>query len=159
MPLPASQIEFVDLYKPPLASPHVEHDHEWRPSHLMRAWLNSRLAPDPSAPGKIIVTVREASVIEKGVPTEDGLSGALKRETERTLTGRLDWTIAYEGPEINWQTNAYAESVRSIPEQATLNEVDRAYNSIIEALSGHLDQRIEDQVRGLNEARAAQPPM
>ena len=144
--VPASQVEFVDSYRPTLRAPNVEHTHEFRPAHLVRLWLNERLATSPSEPGKLIVEITQASVTEEALETEKGVRGAIKQEPERKLTGTLKWEIRYEGPEVRWKTSAYAEASRMIPEYASLNQADKIYNDVIEALGDHLDRRIEEQV-------------
>lgn len=150
--VPASRVEFIDSYKPVLTPPHVEQDHAFRPTHLVRMWLNERLQTSPSEPGKVIVEITDASVVETPLETEGGLRGAVKQEPERAVTGRLNWIIRYDGPEMKWKKDAYAEVTHTIPEQATLNQADKAYNQVIEDLADHLDRQVEVQINSLRQA-------
>ncbi|MFO1187409.1 MAG: hypothetical protein U1E87_08160 [Alphaproteobacteria bacterium] len=150
--VPAGAISLVDNYKPPLVSPNVEQNHETRPAHIPRRWIDARTKAIAGAPGAITLTVSDASVVEQPLEVKTDWKHALSRQAEKKLTANLAWRLSYDGPQLNWTADGTATSTQTVLEESSLNEADADYNAMIEALAAAFDGKLAQQ---LGELRAA----
>ena len=59
----AAALEVVDLYRPPLAAPHVEHVSPAIPSLVFKRWAERRLVPAGGS-AALRVTIEDARIVE-----------------------------------------------------------------------------------------------
>jgi hypothetical protein len=150
--VPAGAITLVDNYKPPLVAPNVEQNHEARPAHIPRRWIDARTKAITGAPGAITLTLSDASVIEQPLEVKTDWKHALSRQAEKKLTANLAWRLSYDGPQLTWAAAGTATTTQTVLEESSLNEADADYNAMIESLAAAFDGKLEQQ---LGELRAA----
>ena len=86
----AGALEIVDLYRPPLAAPHVEHLSPAIPGIVFARWARRRLAP-VGGPARIVVTIAEAQIVETLLATDDSLQGAVTVGRRRASKAAARW--------------------------------------------------------------------
>lgn len=150
--VPAGAITLVNNYKPPLVPPNVEQNHEARPAHIPRRWIEARTKAIAGAPGAITLTVSDASVIEEPLEVKTDWKHVFSRQAEKKLTANLAWRLSYDGPQLSWTADGTATSTQTVLEESSLNEAAADYNAMIEALAAAFDGKLVQQ---LGELRAA----
>ena len=146
--LAVSDVEVTDLYRPPLARPHVEHLAPVAPAAAFRRWAGLRLHAAGGG-ARLRVAIEDARIVETPLETDDSLLGLLTAEPAARLEGRGAVSVALTGPggEVLATARAEAFEVREVPEDATLNERDELMYQIVEALAGRLDGILETEIR------------
>ena len=144
----ASLLEVVDLYRPPLRPPHVEHLAPAIPSIVVRRWAEQRLVPVGGA-ARLRVTIEDARIVETPLAVDDSLTGVLTVEQAARLDGRVAVTVALIGPAGEPLASASGEATRArtVPEDATLNEREELMFQIVEDLAAALDEVLSANVR------------
>jgi hypothetical protein len=146
--LAVGTIEFVDRYVPPYAAPNVEHLFPIAPAKAVRNWVKARLSAT-GASGRARVVLREASVVTKSLPTRGGIAGLFYTEPEQRYDAVVEATIEIldERGEKRAFVSTRAERSRSLSEGTTLNERERAWFEITEALMRDFDAEMERAIR------------
>jgi hypothetical protein len=143
--LDVSKIEIVDAYKPPLASPNVEHLMPVAPAAAARQWARDRLGSTGSSGRRAVFTIDNGAVTETLLKRQSGLRGALTvDQSERydaTLAVRLE--IFDIGGRRLGIADANARRSRSVPENITLDARDKIWFSITETLANDLNAELE----------------
>ncbi len=139
-------IEIVDLYRPPLRPPHVEHQFSIVPSQIARIWVRDRLELAGGA-GTVKLTIRDGAVTETAVPVKGGLFGMFRRDVARRLTGRLEVQLDFAGVgSAGASTTAIVEATREILEDAERAEVEAVYYEMIRDLADAFDRELTRQI-------------
>ena len=145
--LDVAQIEILDEYLPPLKPPYVEHLFSTSPAVAAARWGTERMtAVGTSRKARFIV--RNASVVETSLEVEEGLEGALTTDQSERYQARLSVVIEIvseaRGREAFVEANAVR--ARSVPEDATLNERQRLFHAMTEALLDDLNAELERNI-------------
>ncbi len=131
-------VEVVDLYRPPLRAPHVEHRFRVAPAQIARAWARDRLDLTGGA-GAVKLTIMEASVIEEPIAPKGGLFGWLRADPERRLVARLAVQLDFVGATGAASTEATAIVTRTVLEGVDEAALERVYFEMIEELETVFD--------------------
>lgn len=146
--LEVAVVNIVEGYAPPLAPPHVEHLFPTTPAAAAARWARDRLQP-VGRTGEARFTILEASVVEVPLPVSGGIVGALSREQaeryDAVLEVRLD--IVNAGGLRAGSVTARAIRSQTVPEGITLNERERVWFALTEALMQSLNAELEANIR------------
>lgn len=145
--LPVAALEIEMRYVPPNRPPNVEHTYSVSPADIARAWARDRIVLNGTA-GRVRVIIREASVIEEGLPTQGGLRGYLTTEQDRKLTARLRVELVIEEARGTGRANAEATSSRTLPETANISAVEVEYYGLLDQLARNFDAQMSSQLGG-----------
>lgn len=131
-------------YRSPLAPPNVEHLFPVAPAMAAEQWARDRLVAAGSS-GRLIYTVREASVVETPLDTESGVQGLFAIDQSERYEARL--VVRVRLADIVGLTRATveveAERSVTVPEDATLKERETTWFGLSEALMNDLDAELE----------------
>jgi hypothetical protein len=151
----ASEVQFVDNYRPPLAAPNVEHQFQQTPAAAVRDWSRARLAAAGQA-GTVRVTVVEGSVKEVQLPTRQGLAGAFYNEENVRYDGVVEVNIEFTpraGVNVEpSQARARAVRTTTMLESATVNQRNQVYVNLLRGLMEDLDQQLVGVMRQFMQA-------
>jgi hypothetical protein len=93
--LDVADIQVTSAYPPRMAAPNVDHLMNPSPTEAVRLWAQDRLRSGGTN-GRILVTVKDASVIERFLPKNHDLRGAFTRDQEREYVGHLVVDVSAE---------------------------------------------------------------
>ncbi|MBM3508077.1 MAG: hypothetical protein FJX64_10335 [Alphaproteobacteria bacterium] len=146
----ATEVQFVDNYRPPLAPPNVEHQFQQTPAAAVRDWARSRIAAAGQA-GTVRVTVVEASVVEVRLTTRKGIGGLFYNEQDTRYDGTVEVTIDFvPRAGVNMPTSqARARAVRTqtMPESSTVNQRSTVYVIVLRGLMEDIDAQLVAAMR------------
>lgn len=145
--LDVASVEIVDDYESPLRPPNVEHEFPVTPAAAARRWAKERLkAVGQSGVARAIV--RDASVVEVDLKQKGGLTGLFTTEQSQRYDARLvmEIEIRSERGFKDAFVSAEAKRSRTVPENLTLNEREKVYFKITEAVMGDLNAQLEKQI-------------
>ena len=138
----AATIEIVDLYRPPLAAPNVEHTFSRSTAAAARAWARQRIAA-AGGDGTVTVTIDDASVVAVPLTTRPGVMGLFFDQQSIRYDATLEVTIEYDGPLVA-ESSARSRVLKSqtVPESISLNEKDQVFYDLLEGLMQDLDEQL-----------------
>lgn len=84
-----SNIQVLEEYRSPGGPPNVEHLMPYTPADAMQLWVKQRLKAS-GGPHTMQVVIRDASVVEKQLPVEGGLTGMFKVQQDKEYHARLE---------------------------------------------------------------------
>ena len=155
----ATEVQFVDNYRPTLAPPNVEHQYPQTPAAAVRDWTRARIAAAGAA-GVVRVTVVEASVVEVRLPTREGVGGMFFNEENIRYDGAIEVTIDFipragvtVGPS---QARARTVRTQTMLESSTLNQRSTIYFNLLRGMMDDLDQQLGAAVRQYMQSALAQ---
>ncbi len=146
--LNVGEIRVVNEYRSPLKSPNVEHELPVKIDQSVRRWAQDRLQAVGSSGAYAVLTIKDASAVERDLPKTSGLKGLFTKD--QSALYEFNVSAELELVSINGSKGlATAQSMRkkSISEEATLNERDRMYFDQTEALMRDFDLEMEKNIR------------
>ena len=146
--LDAVRIEVVEQYKSIGARPYVEHEFPHRPAALAAHWATDRLKAVGT--GNVVrLTVLNGSVVEVPLARTDGVKGVFTIDQSEKYNGTLAVRVEIIGP--GGQQLAYVRSqatqTRTVPEDITLADREKAWFRMTEALMNNLNLSLERQIK------------
>ena len=147
--LDVGQLEIVPEYQSPGRSPNVEHLMPVSPEGAAVRWAQDRLKPVGST-GYARVTIKDAKVVVVPLKTDKGVAGLFKTEQEERYDASLDVAVEILDQRhlpIGSDVVARASRSRTVPEGITINERDRVFYEISEALAKDIDQQLDQLIR------------
>lgn len=145
----AARVEVRSEYSRPNRPPHVEHLMPLAPDRAAGQWAADRLQANGDEAALVLLTVHEASVVEKRLTVERGLSGLLKNEQAESYYAQLDATVevvdALTGIALGAATAKVWRS-QTLAENATANERDEMWFGLVETLIGDFDRAMEARI-------------
>lgn len=144
----AAALEVVDLYRPPLAAPHVEHASPAIPSLVFERWAERRLVP--AGGGAVLrVTIEDARIVETPLEVNESLTGILVNEHASRFEGRGAVTVALVDAAGNALATARGVTARgvTVAENATLREREDTLYALVRRMAADLDAVLEENVR------------
>ena len=146
--LDVARIDIVEAYRSPLKAPNVEHLFPVRPSHAARQWARDRLRPGGDK-GWAEAVISDASATETALQRTEGIRGAFT--TDQTERYDVVMTVAVRifdsaGKELA-NASATARHSRTVAEDATLNDRERAWYRMTAAMIRALDRTLEREMR------------
>ena len=146
--LQARTLDIVSEYKTPMSAPNVEHRMATSPDMALRRWAADRLR---LAGGENIarLTIVDASVIETRLAGQGGLRGAFTNEQSERYQAKLKVRLEILEPNAISRGFAMAEVSRSvtIAEDASLNEREKVWFDLIEALMTDFNVEFEKSIK------------
>lgn len=151
--LDVAQIDIVDEYRMPLADPNVEHRAPLAPGAAAERWARDVLRAAGNS-GRAVFRVTKGSLVASPLKTTSGISGWFKvDQAERydaSIDGRIDLYGA-DGRRIG-EASAQATRYQTIAEDASLNDRQRLWYTLVEAtardFAGAMEQAIRRDLRG-----------
>ncbi|MEK9672612.1 MAG: hypothetical protein VW268_08925 [Rhodospirillaceae bacterium] len=133
--LAVARIDVVRAYASPLKAPNIEHKMETTPTQALSVWANDRLkAVQPSGGHQARLTIDTASIVETPLKRTEGIRGAFT--TDQSHRYDLDLRATIEILDRNGQRIGHATARinrnRTMPENATLNELHSAWFDLME---------------------------
>tara|TARA_R110002110_G_scaffold415852_1_gene658117 strand:- start:22304 stop:22903 length:600 start_codon:yes stop_codon:yes gene_type:complete len=146
--LDAAELEIVDGFKSPFASPNIEHLMPVSPATAMRRWARDRLLPVGSG-GRIVFTIADAAVIETPLAPTPGLRGAVTKDQSERYDARLEVQITVDGGDTRRRGEVTAEAMRSrtVAEGISLNEREKIWFQMTEDLVTNMNGELETAIR------------
>jgi len=143
-----ANIEIVDLYKSPLKEPNVEQSFPTPPAAAFKHWVGDRLR-GVGTNGSLRVTIKDASALRVPLPRTGGIEGLFTTDQVERVDATVDvlLEILDNGGRPEASVTARAQRSRSLPEGLSLNERDKFYEEISEALVNDLNATIEQNMR------------
>ena len=146
--LDVAKIEIVLFFEPPLKAPHVEHEMPVPPHKAIERWVVDRIRTVGRS-GQAVLTVRDASVVEKRLKPLGGIKGTFTKEQSERYDARVEVEIsAIDGRGLR-SAKAMTTSSRSrtVPEDATLRQRQILWYELTERIMQDFDRTFEAQIR------------
>lgn len=146
--LNVSRLETVSRYKAPLKRPNVEHLIPAQPEKALKQWATDRLKT-AGRTGLARFTVHEASVIEEKLKMDSSFTGVFTKQQSERYTARVEASVEVFDAIGKRRGFASANAVRSktIREDATLNERDKAWSDLVEELVTAFDKEMTKNIK------------
>ncbi len=160
--LQAGNIEVVDNSqnapaKPGILGSRVEQRFPNQPAEMIRKWANQRLVAAGGA-NRLVVTIDEASATQTDLPKLKGLEGAFTKQQAWKVDANARVHIQLFTPDKNFaaaEATAQAGASKTIREDASPYERDKAYNELTQTLMTSLNDELDHQINGyFNKYRA-----
>lgn len=146
--LNVARIEVENRYVSPATRPNVEHEFPVSPAAAASNWGRDRLRAVGSS-GVARVIVRRASVVEVPLKRTTGVKGAFTRDQSERYDAVIDMMV--ELRDANGKVRVTAESTakrsRSVSENISLNDREKVWFEMTEAMMADLNTALENQVR------------
>tara|TARA_R110000787_G_scaffold32297_1_gene85297 strand:+ start:153 stop:746 length:594 start_codon:yes stop_codon:yes gene_type:complete len=148
IPLDVARIEVENQYVSPAAEPNVEHRFPVSPAQSALNWGRDRLKP-AGASGVARVVVERASVVEVPLAPTPGIRGVFTKDQSERYEGVV--TVSVQLFDENGASRAVVRSTaqrsQTVPENISLNERDKIWFQMTEAMMATLNKTLEEQVR------------
>lgn len=146
--LNVARIEVENRYVSPATRPNVEHEFPVSPAAVASNWGRDRLRAVGQT-GTARVIVRRASVVEVPLKRSTGVKGAFTRDQSERYDAIID--MAVELRDANGDIRVTAESTakrsRSVSENISLNDREKVWFEMTEAMMADLNTALENQIR------------
>lgn len=147
--LDVGSIEVVNEYREPLSRPHVEHLVPVNPGRTMERWASDRLTASGTQFNRAVLRVKEASIVEEKLRTTTGLRGTFTNEQSERYTATAEAVLEIldnRGSRIG-MAEARVQRSRTVPEDITLNDRERAWYELTETTLRDLDATLTRNVQ------------
>ncbi len=146
--LNVAELKVISEFKPTLQPPNIEHLMATPPESVMRRWAEERLDAR-GVSNNARFTVVDAQVKESPLKVESGVTGAFKIQQslryDATVAGMLE--IFDDRGFRRTFASARVSRSRTAPEDASINERERVWFELIEALMRDFDAEMEKNIR------------
>lgn len=134
--------------------PQVGHLFPDPPAEVAERWVAERLRAVGSR-GRLVATLREASVVETALPRSSGLRGLVTREQSERYEARLQLALQAVDAEGVSAGGVVARSQHSITVAENLGRGERTatWHQLAETLARDLDRQMEEAIRASDLAR------
>ncbi len=142
-----SSIEVVEEYRSPMRAPNVEHIMPYSPADAVQLWTKQRLRA--SGGNKTMqVVVKDASVVEKSLPTDGGVVGFFKSEPDREYNARLEVEIRIYGDAALSEASASVVGTRmlTITESDSVEDRDMKFRGMIKEMMVVMNAELEKNI-------------
>lgn len=147
IPLNVADIQIERVYASPGVKPNVEQLFPVRPADAAERWARERLQA-AGAEGVAVVKILNASVVEVPLPRTTGLRGAFTTDQSERYDGvlevQIDASSRVRGATASVKSRA--QRSRSVAEDVTLNDRDKVWFEMTEALMNDLNASLERQI-------------
>ena len=146
--LDVAKIEIVLFFEPPLKAPHVEHEMPVPPHKAIKRWVVDRIRT-VGISGQAVLTVRDASVVEKRLEPLGGIRGTFTKEQAERYDARVEVEISAVGGRGLRSAKAMTTSSRSrtVPEDISLRQRQVLWYELTERVMQDFDRTFEAQIR------------
>ena len=140
-------VDVVREYVSPGVKPNVEQLFPLLPAAVVERWARDRLRP-VGTEGVARVVIKQASVVEMPLPRTQGVRGALTTDQSERYDGVLEVTIEASRRSDGRRAMVSSRAMRSrtVPEDITLNDREKVWFELTEALMNDLNASLERQI-------------
>ena len=146
--LNAGNIDVVDAYRPG-GGVHVEQRSSMPPAQAVRLWASERLQA-AGGPGRVRVTIRDASIIENQLAKTGGVKGYFTNDQAQRYDGRIEVEINGEVPgetSFRGMTKAVVTYSTTVPENISLADREATFAEITRRMMDDLNARLDAGIR------------
>ncbi len=146
--LDVSEVRIVNEYRSPLKAPNVEHEMPVKIDQSVRKWADQRIRVSGNQNAFAVLTIKDASVVEKQLEKKTGLTGFFTNDQSERYEFRLLAELRIE--EVNGNkaiATAEVSRVKTVPEDMTLNDRDMMYFQQVESLMRDFNIEMENNIR------------
>ncbi len=145
--LEVARIDVVLEYAAPGVRPNVEQLFPVRPAAAAERWAHDRLRA-VGGDGVARVVIKQATVVEVKLPRTTGLPGVFTTDQAWRYDGVLEVSVEVLGRTDGRHGSVSARAMRSrtAPENITLNERDRLWFGLTEALVNDINASLDRQI-------------
>jgi hypothetical protein len=146
--LNVAALDVVSDYRAPLKKPNVEHLFPTPPEKALERWARDRLkAGGNRGSARFIIT--QAAVTETSLKLKTGLTGAFTTDQAERYDAVIEATLEIYGPDGIRKAFASARVIRSrtVPEGISLNDREKMWFSLTEALMRNFNTEMENNIR------------
>lgn len=117
------------------------------PSIAAQQWANDRLVPAGNS-GSVVFTITEASVVETKLERTQGVRGVVTRDQSERYDGKLAAEVTIRDATGGRSGTVSAEATRSrtVAENISLNQRDKVWFEITEAMINDLNGELEKAI-------------
>jgi hypothetical protein len=147
--LDVGQLEIISQYQPPGKAPNYEHLMPISPEAAAIRWAKDRLRP-VGRTGFARVVIKDAAVIKTDLKTDKSIKGMLKDEQAERYDGTLEVMVEIldaRHMSIGTDVTSRATRTRSLAEDVTVNERERALYEITESMARDIDTQLDGLIR------------
>ncbi|WP_246152220.1 hypothetical protein [Roseospira navarrensis] len=157
----ARRVEVRSEYSRPNRPPNVEHQMPLPPDRAAGHWAEDRLQANGEGDAIVRFTVHDASVVEKKLTVERGISGLLQNEQAESYHAQLEATIEVVDDLTGIALAAATAKVwrsQTLAENATINERDSVWFGLVERLITEFDAAMTAQIEAHLDSVLLNPP-
>ena len=147
IPLDVARIEVVLAYAPPAKKPNVEHLFPVSPLSVAERWIADRLRA-AGRTGVARATITQASVVEVVLDRTRGLRGVFTIDPSERYDGVIEIDIRILGDDGREKAAVLsrAERSRTVAEGVSLNDRERVWFEMTEAMMNDLNTSLQRQI-------------
>jgi hypothetical protein len=137
----------VREYASPGVKPNVEHLFPVAPAAAAERWARERLRP-VGAEGVAVVKIVQGSVVEVPLPRTQGVRGAFTTDQSERYDAVLEVSIeaSRRSDGRRSMVSSRASRSRTVPEDVSLNDREKVWFEMTEALMNDLNAALERQI-------------
>lgn len=146
--LDVGEIKVVSEFQSTFKSPHVEHELPVKIDQSVRRWAQDRLQAVGNASAYAVLTIKDASVVEKSLEKSTGVTGLFTKDQSELYEFHVNAELKIVN--VNGSTGfvtAEALRTKSVDEDITLNDRERVYYRQTEVLMRDFDAEMEKNIR------------
>jgi hypothetical protein len=146
--LNVADVQVVREYASPGQKPNVEQLFPVLPATVMERWAQDRLKP-VGAEGVARAIIKEASVVEVPLPRTRGITGAFTTDQSERYDAVFEMTIEASSRDSGRRAMVSSRATRSrtVPEDITLNDREKVWFELTEAVMNDLNASLEKQIQ------------
>ncbi|MBP2291802.1 hypothetical protein [Azospirillum rugosum] len=146
--LNAGSIDVVDAYRPN-GGVHVEGRSAVPPAQAVRLWASERLRA-AGGPGRVRVTIRDASIVEAQLQKTGGVKGYFTNDQAQRYDGRIEVEVSGEAPgetSFRGSTRSIVTYSTTVPENISLADREATFLEITRRMMDDLNGRLDAGIR------------
>ncbi|MCF8480229.1 MAG: hypothetical protein K9H25_07355 [Rhodospirillum sp.] len=145
----AGRVDVMESYEAPMRAPNVDHEMPLSPARAARQWAFDRIQATGETPYTVLMTIHDAAVTEKTLGVQKGLEGAFKSEQAERYDANLEATVELVDPDSRVtlaQASAKVWRFITLPEEASVNDREAAWFTLVEQLMDDFNTRMEKSI-------------
>lgn len=146
--LNAGAIDVVDAFRA-MGGTHVEQRSAVPPAEAVRRWVAQRLQA-AGGPGRVRVTIRDASIVEIQLPKTGGVTGYFTNDQAQRYDGRIEVEVTGDLPgetSFHGVTKVTVTRSQTVPENISLADRENTFLEITNAMMDELNARLDAGIR------------
>jgi hypothetical protein len=147
--LNVARVEVVKQYQSSSRPPHVENELPVPPTAMIQQWAQDRLLPVGKGGSHAVITIEEASVVEKSLKGPGGLKKVFTSNPSEEYEAKMSVKIEIFDEFGNAKGFAYAraQGSRTVADNLTLGQRRQIWINMMEKIMNNLDEELDRNVR------------
>lgn len=147
--LNVARVEVVKQYQSSSRPPHVENELPVPPTAMIQQWAQDRLLPVGKGGSHAVVTIEEASVVEKSLKGPGGLKKVFTSNPSEEYEAKMSVKLEIFDEFGNAKGFAYAraQGSRTVADNLTLGQRRQIWINMMEKIMNNLDGELDRNVR------------